>query len=266
MKVAWIGMGQIGHPMALRVLAGGHELVGHTRRPGDYADVAEAGGRLTSDVREAVAGAEVVCVNLFSEEQLRQVLLSDGGLAAMAPGAVLAMHTTMSPKGMRALADARSEVAMIDAAFSGTAQDAANGRIALMVGGEAAALHRAEPVLSTYADYIAPVGALGSGMTIKLLNNMLFAAQMGLAYDALTAAQVSGIALDDAVKVIARSSGGSFATGLFAGASDLDGVMRGISRYVEKDVAVARQAAGDVGLGGLRAATERFVSTDVSSG
>lgn len=230
MRVTWIGMGQIGRPMALRTLAAGHGLVGHTRRPADYEDVRAAGGSLTSDAR-----------------------------AAMEAGAILAVHSTVSPEGMRALAEARADLRVIDAAFSGTAQDAAERRIALMVGGDADALRDAEPVLSAYADHIAHVGPLGSGMTLKLLNNMLFAAQIGLAYDALAAAQASGIALDDAVKVIGRSSGGSYAMRLFAGAPDVDAVMQGVGRYMKKDVAVAREAAAGVDIGGLSQATDRFL-------
>lgn len=261
MRVAWIGMGQIGRPMALRVLAEGHALVGHTRRPADYEDVLAAGGTLTSDVREAVSDAEVVCVNLFSEAQLRNVLLDDGAIAAMRSSAIVAIHTTVSSEAMRALADARSDVRVIDAAFSGTAQDAASRTVALMVGGEPEALNEAEPVLSAYADYIAHVGQLGSGMTLKLLNNMLFAAQMGLAHDALVAARATGIALEDAVKVISRSSGGSYGMRLFAGKSDFDAVLPGIARYMEKDVAVARAALAGIDIGGLAPASERFLPT-----
>lgn len=258
MRVGWIGLGQIGLPMALRVLAGGHALRAHSRRFDDHQAVRDAGGELTGSPTEAAAGAEVVGVNLFSEAQLYEVLLDGGVMAAMAPGAVLIVHSTVSPEAIKALAGARADVAVIDAGFSGTAADTAAGQLALMVGGEAAALEIARPVLATYADHIAHVGPLGAGMTLKLVNNMLFAAQVRLALDAVEAAAQAGIDRVTAAETLARSSGGSFALGVVqrSGASETGAAP--LRRYLDKDVAVAREAGRTLSLGDLIHVTRGF--------
>lgn len=259
MRVTWIGMGQIGRPMALRVLASGHALAGYARRTAAFDDIRAAGGTVTAVLSQAVQDAELVCVNLFSEDQLRTVLIDEGGLAGIEPGTVLVVHSTVSPEAIREIAELRPDLAVLDAAFSGTAEDAAARRIALMVGGPENALDRARPVLECYADFIAHVGPTGSGMAMKLVNNLLFAAQAALARDALAALEQQGIGRLDAVKVLWRSSGGSYATRLFGGAASPAEMMERIGPYVCKDVAVARSALANSALGSLLAATAEFV-------
>lgn len=258
MRVGWIGLGQIGLPMALRVLAGSHALRAHSRRFHDHQAVLDAGGELTGSPSEAVAGAEVVGINLFSEAQLREVLLDSGVMAALEPGAVLVVHSTVSPESIQALAAARPDVAVIDAGFSGTAADTAAGKLALMVGGEAGALEAARPVLSTYADHIAHVGPLGAGMTLKLVNNMLFAAQVRLALDAVEAAAQAGIDRVTAAETLARSSGGSFAMGVVQRSGASEAGAAPLRRYLDKDVDVAREAGRRLSLGDLPHVTRGF--------
>lgn len=259
MHVAWIGMGQIGRPMALRVLAGGHTLGGYARRPEAFDDVRAAGGVVTPVLADAVAGGDLVCVNLFSEEQLAAVLSDQGGLAAIRPGAVLVIHSTVSPEVVRALAAQRPDIEVLDAAFSGTDADAAARHIALMVGGSETALERARPVFECYADFIAHVGPTGAGMALKLVNNLLFAAHAALARDGLAVLDAHEIARADAVRVLRRSSGGSYATQLFEGTATPEEVMARIGPYLRKDVAVARAALGTRATAQLLAATEQFV-------
>lgn len=263
MKVAWIGMGRIGKQMALRVLAGGHALVGHARDPSRHGEIAAAGGVLKESAAEAVAQAEIVCVNVYDEEQLRNVMFDHGALAAMASRARLVIHSTVGPTLIRQLARSRDDIAVVDAAFSGTDRDAANGTIALMAGGEAGALEGCRPVLETYANFIRLLGPVGSGMTAKLVNNALFGAQMLLAHDALRVLTGSGIDKDLAVETLSRSSGGSFAMGLFGPGVDPDERMAGIGPYMTKDVAAARAAATEAGidLGMLDIGTRPFIGS-----
>lgn len=262
MKVAWIGLGRIGKPMALRVLAAGHTLTGHARTPEKHRDLEQAGARLATSPVEVVTGAQVVCVNVYNEPQLREVLIDSGALVALDPGTVVAIHSTVGPALIAELGAGRNDIAILDAAFSGRDTDAAAGTIALMVGGTDAALERARPVLGTYADFIAHVGPAGAGMTMKLVNNALFGAQMQLAHDALRILLGAGIEKDIAVATLARSSGGSFALERFGGAGSPEAVMEGIRPYMEKDVAQARIAAAEAGfdLGMLDLATRPFVS------
>jgi 3-hydroxyisobutyrate dehydrogenase-like beta-hydroxyacid dehydrogenase len=261
MKVAWIGLGRIGKPMALRVLQAGHSLVGHARTPGKLHEMEDAGARLTTSLIQAVAEAEIVCVNVYSEEQLRAVMFECRALTAIKPDAVLVIHSTVGPAIIAELAAARRDIRLLDAAFSGTDKNAAAGTIALMVGGHAEALDEARPVLSSYADFISHLGPAGAGMAMKLVNNSLFAAQMLLADDALRILMGHGIDKDIAVETLARSSGGSFAVQQFGPGIDPRQRMEGVWPYMQKDIAVARAAAAKLGLnlGMLEVATRPFL-------
>lgn len=261
MRVAWIGMGRIGKQMALRVIQGGHDLIGHARTPEKHDDIGQAGARLTRSVAEAVADAEIVCVNVYSEAQLHEVLFDGGGLAAMQAGAILAVHSTVGPAFVEHIVAARPEIRVLDAAFSGTDANAAAGTIALMIGGAVATLEQARPVLGTYADHIAHLGPNGAGMSLKLLNNSLFGAHMIMARDAMRVIQASGLNKDIAVATLARSSGGSFAINLFSDGADPTQRMASVWPYMEKDIAVSRAAAQEMGLdlGMLATATAPFL-------
>lgn len=262
MKIAWIGLGRIGEEMALRVLGAGHDLVGHARTPEKAARVALAGARITGSLTDAVGDAEMVCVNVYSEDQLRDALLGRGALAAMRSGTVLAIHSTVGPALIAELAAVRKDVSILDAAFSGTNVDAANGMIALMVGGDAGALETARPVFASYADYIARVGPAGAGMLLKLVNNAMFGAHMLLAFDAVRLLRAGGMDIDVAVATLARSSGGSFAVRQFGGGADPDQKMQGIRPYIEKDVGVAlsSMAAMNLDLGMIATGTRPFAA------
>lgn len=262
MKVAWIGMGRIGKAMALRVLAAGHDLTGHARTPEKHREVEAAGGRLTTSFSDALADAWVVCVNVYDEVQLRDAMFTGGALGAMRSGAVLVIHSTVGPAIVRELAEARGDIHVIDAPFSGTDKSAANGTIALMVGGDGAALEVARPVLACYANFIEHVGPLGAGALMKLVNNALFGAQMLLAHDAIRILTEGGIDQQCAVNALSRSSGGSFALQQYASVGDAGARLAGIWPYMQKDVAAARVALADLGidLGLLDITTRRFIN------
>jgi 3-hydroxyisobutyrate dehydrogenase-like beta-hydroxyacid dehydrogenase len=249
MKVGWIGLGQIGEPMALRVLGAGHELVGHSRRADGREALVQAGARLTGSVIEAVAGAEVVGVCLFDDKQVKEALVDGGALAALEPGAVMVLHTTGDPRVVEDLAARAPAGAMVlDATFSGAAAMAARGALTLLIGGEAAALEKARPVLSAYSDGLFHLGQIGAGRRLKLLNNLLFAAQVSLSVEALAAAERSGLDPDVAIKAMNRCSGASYALNKFAVPQSVDTVLAGLKPYLDKDVEAARKAAADEGL------------------
>lgn len=246
MQVGWIGLGQMGAPMALRALAAGHTVVGHSRRPNP--ELVAAGAILTSSIREAAAQAQVLCVCLFDDAQVHDALIVQGALAALRPGAVMALHTTGAPDLMQDLARAAPEgVRVLDAPFSGTASVAAEGRLTLLVGGEALTLRQARPVLSSFADRIVHVGAQGAGRGLKLINNLLFAAQMTLADEALEAAAALGLDRQTTALAMGQCSGASYAMAKFAGPAPHDLMLAAIKPYLDKDVDVARTALDAVG-------------------
>ena len=140
--------------------------------------------------------ADVVITVVFDDAQLRAAVLGeDGVFAAMPAGGVLVQHTTCDPATMTLLAEtgAQQGIAVLDAALSGTPRDIANGRLTLWVGGDESALTRVRPLLDRYASPVMFVGPVGDGQRIKLVNNALFVAQVGLAVNAVQLAGSIGI-------------------------------------------------------------------------
>lgn len=258
MRVGWIGLGSMGRPMALAAVRGGHAVRGFARRAEAGDELRAAGAAVLDDPRAAAAGAEIVCVTLFSEAQVRAVVVDGGVLAAMAPGAILAVHSTVSPGFVRELGTVRGDAAVLDAGFSGGPDEALAGRLTLMVGGDGDALERARPVFACYADPIAHLGPPGAGMTLKLINNLLFAANVAAARDGLRLAREAGLAPDETLATLLRGSAGSTALGLIGRGGDPEGVVAAIARYLDKDVGVARANAAGLDLGVLDAATRGF--------
>lgn len=247
MKVGWIGLGEIGKQMALRVAGAGHDLTAYDRGAGKQA-VAATGAAMTTDYHALAAGSEVLCLCLFSDAQVREVMFDSGTLAAMEPGSVLAVHTTGSPALARELGErAPQGAAVLDACFSGGPDDTARGDLTLMVGGEADALEQARPVLATYASRINHMGPLGAGQTLKLLNNLLFATNIKQAVEILGMAEAQGLDPGYAAQVICQSSGGSMAMGLMK-----DGIrpetLHAVRHYMVKDVKAVADAAADTGI------------------
>ena len=117
---------------------------------------------------------------MFTDEQVAQVCLAGVLVAAMPPGAALVVHTTGSPRTAQAIAAHSPGIDVLDAPVSGGPHDIAAGSVTLFVGGPDDAVARVRPVLAAYGDPILHVGPLGAGQAVKLINNALFAAQIGL--------------------------------------------------------------------------------------
>jgi 3-hydroxyisobutyrate dehydrogenase len=247
MKVGWIGLGGIGALMAARALEAGHELTAYARGKGQ-AETEAKGGKLIADYVTVAKDCDVLGVCVFSDAQLREALLDSGALAAMKPGAVLAIHTTGSPALARELAaKAPAGVQVLDACFSGGPDDTVKGELTLMVGGEPAALEAARPVLSTYANRINLVGPVGSGQLLKLLNNLLFATNLKHAADIIIAAEQQGLDPQAAARVIQESSGASYTMRLFL-TSQPEQTLKNVRHYMVKDCQAAEAAAKEVGV------------------
>jgi 3-hydroxyisobutyrate dehydrogenase-like beta-hydroxyacid dehydrogenase len=210
----------------------------------------------------------LLCVCVFDDRQLREVLLDSGALGAMHGGSIVAIHTTSSPKFMEQLADvAPTDVQVLDATFSGTATQVHEGGLTLMVGGDRAALESARPVLSAYGGNIVHVGKLGSGQRLKLLNNVLFASHVRLGAEAIRIAERAGIDRQMFVSTLMTCSGGSFALGVLGGDVPLHQRLTGLSRYLDKDVQLSRDAAEAAGIDlGLLGEVTRDYGTIPDSG
>ena len=163
----------------------------------------------------------------------------------MAPGAVLVVHTTGSPRTAEAIA-ARG-VDVIDAPVSGGPHDIAAGRVTLFVGGEDDAVARAHPLLSTYGDPVLHVGRTGAGQLVKLINNALFAAQIGLVAEGVRLGGLLGIAEPALLEALTHGSAGSRALGNIARAGSAAAFIAAVGDFIGKDVAVVRETVAELG-------------------
>ena len=179
-KLAFIGLGVMGFPMAGHLVAkGGHDLTVYNRTRGKAeAWVAKFGGMRTDTPAEAAAGAEIVFSCVGDDPDLREVTLgANGAFGAMAKGSIFVDHTTASAKIARDLAAEANQrgFGFLDAPVSGGQAGAENGALTVMVGGDAQAFERAKPVISHFARAVTLLGPAGSGQLTKMVNQICIA-------------------------------------------------------------------------------------------
>ena len=263
MRVGFVGVGSIGRPMLEQVVAAGHDVAFHARRPEVIAEVEATGATPVGSVEELGARSEVVVVCVFSDDQVREVCFGPGGLIdSMSAGGVVVNHTTCSPETVVEM-ERRGQprdVRVIDAPFSGSASDASAGTITLLASGPESVLDQVRPVISSYCDPILRVGDVGDGQRVKLVNNALFGATLGLVVEAERLAEDLGLDPGMAFEAIAHCSGGSYALGASLRAGSARGLRRGAGRYIAKDVATAQalahHAGTDLGILGVVATSD----------
>ena len=176
MKVAFIGLGVMGYPMAGHLAKAGHEVSVYNRSPAKAESWAkEYGGLAAATVAEAVKDCEIVCLCVGNDDDVRQVL--DQALPAMAAGGVVVDHTTASAKLAREAAEAARAVGrwFVDAPVSGGQAGAVNGQLAVMAGGDEAAVERVRPVIAVYSKAIQRIGGPGAGQLAKMVNQICIA-------------------------------------------------------------------------------------------
>ncbi|BBZ29627.1 6-phosphogluconate dehydrogenase [Mycolicibacterium madagascariense] len=252
MRVGFVGAGRMGAPMVRRLVEAGHDVTVLARTDEKRSALEDLGARPGADPADVTDRADVVAVCVFTDDQVSRVCLDDGLLAAMPAGAVLVLHTTGSADTARRLADAAADVAVVDAPVSGGPHDVAAGRVTLFVGGDEAAVERVRPVLSAYGDPVLHVGATGAGQLVKLVNNAMFAAQIGLVGEGVRLGVRFGLEESVLLAALTHGSARSRVLDMVASAGSTEGFARAVAEFVGKDVAVVRRTigelAGDLGL------------------
>jgi 3-hydroxyisobutyrate dehydrogenase-like beta-hydroxyacid dehydrogenase len=258
MRVGFIGAGRMGRPMVDRLVGAGHEVRVLGRTEEQRAELRNAGAHPVEQAPEAGRDAAVVCVCVFSDEQVRQVCLDSGLLDAMPNTSVLVLHTTGSPRTAQAIAEkaAPRGIGVLDSPVSGGPHDIAAGRVTLLVGGAGPHVDRARPVLTAYGDPILHVGPLGAGQGVKLVNNAVFAANIGLLAQAAKLAAEFGVEEPVLLSALPHGSSASFALSAVARRESVTAFAEAVREFLAKDVAVVRRVAADQGatLGVLDAA------------
>ncbi|QGX98074.1 NAD(P)-dependent oxidoreductase [Roseovarius faecimaris] len=213
-KLAFLGLGVMGYPMAGHLQAAGHEVCVYNRTAAKAeAWVAEHGGRHALTPREAAEGADFVMACVGNDDDLRSVCLGDdGAFAGMAAGAIFVDHTTVSEKVTRELYAASKSAGLnfVDAPISGGQAGAENGQLGIMCGGDEDAYAAAEPIMNIYAKMCRRIGESGAGQLTKMCNQIAIAGLVQGLSEALHFAEKAGLDGRDVVSVISQGAAGSW--------------------------------------------------------
>jgi len=209
-KIAFIGIGVMGGPIAGHLAKAGHDLTVYNRtRAKAEAWVAKYGGSIADNPAEAARDKEIVISCVGNDDDLASVTMGrDGAFSTMASGSLFVDHTTVSARIARQLSvEAEGPgIHVVDAPVSGGQAGAENGKLSIMCGGSDEAFAAAEPVMSAYAARIVHVGRTGAGQTTKMCNQIAIAGVLEGLSEALRFAQASRLDLD---KVHEAISGGA---------------------------------------------------------
>ena len=213
-KLAFLGLGVMGYPMAGHLQKAGHTVTVYNRTATKAQSWAEEhGGATAATPREAATGADFVMSCVGNDDDLRSVCLGeDGAFAGMGSGTVFVDHTTVSAKVTRELyaaADAK-QISFVDAPISGGQAGAENGALSVMCGGDEGAYARAEPIIAAYAKICRRLGDSGAGQLTKMCNQIAIAGLVQGLSEALHMAEKSGLDGRDVVEVISQGAAGSW--------------------------------------------------------
>jgi 3-hydroxyisobutyrate dehydrogenase len=209
-KIGFIGLGNMGLPMAQNLIKAGHIVSGFDVNEASAGRLAAGGGTRAASAAEACKDAEIVITMLPAGEHVREVYLGDGGvLAAAAPGTLLIDSSTIDVETTREVAQAASGngLAMVDAPVSGGVAGAQAATLTFMVGGSGDAFERARPVLENMGKTIVHAGGPGNGQAAKICNNMILGASMIVVSEAFLLAEKLGLDAQKLFDISSKSSG-----------------------------------------------------------
>ena len=212
MKVGFIGLGNMGNPMATNLVNAGHELVVHDLRREAATNLLEMGATWADTPKEAVPVRDVVFTSLPVPRDVEAVVLGENGILEGASSETVYMDlSTNSPTAIRRIHDMCAEkgVTVLDAPVSGGTYGAAAATLAVMVGGDKSVYDRIKPTLDAIGSHVVYCGPIGNGMVCKICNNLLSMGIGVLMTEALTMGVKAGVDLATLADVIANSTGGN---------------------------------------------------------
>lgn len=219
-KLAFLGLGVMGYPMAGHLAKAGHTVTVYNRTAKkaddwlrEYSKAGDGGHASASTPAEAVAGAEVAFACVGNDHDIAQICLGDdGAFAGLSAKTVFVDHTTASARIARDLADRAREkdIEFLDAPVSGGEAGAQNGQLTIMVGGSKTAYRRAQPVMDAYAKKVKLMGSSGAGQTTKMVNQICIAGIVQGLSEALHFCLEAGLDADEVVEVISKGAAQSW--------------------------------------------------------
>ena len=214
-KVAFLGLGVMGYPMAGHLLKkGGHDVTAYNRTAAKAQQWAkEYGGKHAATPRDAAKDCDFVMMCVGNDDDVRSVVYGDSGaLAGTKKGAILVDHTTASAVLAKELFEEAKKrgVGFIDAPVSGGQAGAVNGQLGIMCGGEPATFDKAKPVLDVYAKMCALIGGPGSGQLTKMVNQICIVGMAQALAEGLSFAKRSNLDLEKVIAVISKGAAQSW--------------------------------------------------------
>ena len=250
MKLAWIGLGTMGAPMAQRLVDASYDVTVHNRTRERETDV--AGAKCAPSPQEAASDCDLVFTMVSDTPDAEAVITGEGGaLYGMKPGSVLVDMSTISPSVTQTLAAQLSEkdVEMLDAPVSGGSEGAQKGTLAVMVGGRAEVLERVRDVLSHLAKSVTYVGPSGSGQLVKAINQVVIAGTYAAVAEGMAVGLAANLDMDAVVSAIAGGAAGSWVLENRSGNMIRGEYPLGFrTRLHRKDLGIALSAARDLGV------------------
>jgi 3-hydroxyisobutyrate dehydrogenase-like beta-hydroxyacid dehydrogenase len=254
-RVGCLGLGNMGSGIAENILRAGFEVTVFDIRPEARDRLAQLGAKSAESPAEAARDVSLLTVTVLNDEQVRQVLVGEHGAASvLPPGAVVIVHSTVSPHICRELAEvlAARGVQLIDAPVSGGASAADGGALTLMIGGQEDAVTAAAPVLEVVSRERFHVGPVGTGQIAKLVNNLIGIVNRVAVGEGLGLARAAGLREDAMLGVLRASSGNSWQVEHWR---DMQEVARdsttgaeGMAQMAKKDLGLAHRLGDELGI------------------
>lgn len=236
--------------MVERLLSVGHDVLVYARRQDARRQLEAKGAAVADTVADLARQSDILISCLFSDAQLRETGLgSDGFVANAKPGSVFVSHTTGAVATLEALRDdSASAPIILDAPVSGTVDDILAGALTVLIGGPGEAITAVTPILAAYADPVVPTGALGSALALKLINNLLFAANAQLLAAATQLGTQLGVEPDVLLATLQVCSANSRAAAHAQRIGGMDRFAELAGPFLRKDIAACREAAAEAGV------------------
>ncbi len=252
-KVAFLGLGVMGYPMAGHLKAAGHEVTVYNRTTAKGEKwAAEHGGAFAATPREAVAGAEFVMACVGNDDDLRSVVLGDdGALAGMSAGAIFVDHTTVSAIVTRELAAVADDagIGWVDAPVSGGQAGAENGQLVVMCGGAEDHFAAAEPVIDAYSKMTERFGDVGAGQLTKMVNQICIVGAIQSISEGLYFAKTAGLDAKKVAGLVSQGAGGSWQLANRADTMMDNHFTHGFAvDWMRKDLGIALEQGKEMGL------------------
>ncbi len=252
MKVAFIGMGTMGAPMALNILKAGHQVTVHNRTRDRELLVAEAGANRAESPQASAVGAELILTCVSDSADVEAVILGEQGVIHGAEaGALVIDMSTISPITTRQIAAelATRQIKMLDAPVSGGSEGAKNGTLSIMIGGDAEDVERATPVLSAMGKTITHVGSTGAGQITKAINQIIVAGTYWSIAEGIALGLKAGLDMDKVVQAVGGGAAGSWGLTHRSGNMINNTYPLGFRlRLHQKDLKIALEAARELGV------------------